>query len=148
MKILKNQDGGVNAIEFIVFFTIIVFIMFAGVDFYVMQSRYGILEQIKEQSLDRMRIEGWLSETAETEIYTKLNDMGYKDIDIIGSLETTLSSPVTRNVKNIETSIVSLTIQAKPKEKPFLFGGLVGVEEEGDFVIKVGGEALSERATY
>lgn len=142
---IKNQNGGVNSIEFIIYFTIIVFIMFSGVDYYVAQTRYSILEQLKERSLDRMRIEGWLSESDQDQIITKLEDMGYSNIEIEGSLEGVLDEPITRNVVSSELSIVSLAITAKPKEKPFLFGGLVGAKEDGEFIIKVRGEVLSER---
>lgn len=148
MNTLKNQEG-YGTIEFILLFAIIVFMLFSGVDYYVAQARYGILEQIKEESLDRMRVEGWLTYTEQNAIQTKLENMGYSDIVIEGSLEGAISSPVARDVKNSELAFVTLTITAKPKETPFLFGKLVGSEQEGEYVIKVGGEALSERpASY
>ena len=144
-NIIKNQSGGVNSIEFIIYFTIIVFIMFSGVDYYVAQARYGIMEQLKEQALDRMRIDGWLPESDQDSIVTKLESMGYSNIEIGGSLEGIINEPITRNVLNSELSIVSLTITAKPREVPFMFGKLVGAKEDGEFIIRVKGEALSER---
>jgi len=149
-KILKNQLGSVNTIEFLIYFTLIVFIMFSGVDYYVAQVRYSIVEQMKEQAVDKMRILGWLPESEQDEIVSRLTDMGYTDIELEGTLEGEgkVSRPVTRNVANAELSTVSLTITAKPKEKPFLFGRLVGAEEDGEFVIRVRGEALSERPSF
>lgn len=147
-KILKNQLGSVNTIEFLIYFTLIVFIMFSGVDYYVAQVRYSIVEQMKEQAVDKMRILGWLPESEQDEIVSRLTDMGYTDIELEGTLEGKVSGPVTRNVANAELSTVSLTITAKPKEKPFLFGRLVGAEEDGEFVIRVRGEALSERPSF
>ena len=103
-NIIKNQSGGVNSIEFIIYFTIIVFIMFSGVDYYVAQARYGIMEQLKEQALDRMRIDGWLPESDQDSIVTKLESMGYSNIEIGGSLEGIINEPITRNVLNSELS--------------------------------------------
>ena len=148
-KILKNQLGSVNTIEFLIYFTLIVFIMFSGVDYYVAQVRYSIVEQMKEQAVDKMRILGWLPKSEQDEIVSRLTDMGYTDIELEGTLEgKEVSRPVTRNVANAELSTVSLTITAKPKEKPFLFGRLVGAEEDGEFIIRVRGEALSERPSF
>jgi hypothetical protein len=144
-QLLKNKKGGTNSIEFIIYFTIIVFIMFAGVDYYVTQVRYNIVERIKDQALDRMRIEGWLSEPVKDQIITKLQGMGYRDIQITGTVEGEVSQPVLRNVQDPGNSVIRLVISCKPRETPFLFGRLLGARDQGEFVIRVGGEVLSEK---
>lgn len=143
--LLRNEKGGVNSIEFIIYFAIIVFMMFTGIDYYVAQVRHSLVEQAKEQALDRMRIEGWLTTEAQEQIRGRLENMGYSDIQFDGTVQGIISSPVTRNVKNSEISTVSLIITCKPREVPFLLGRLVGASDGGEFVIRVGGEALSER---
>lgn len=144
-SLLINEKGGVNSVEFLIYFALIVFMMFSGVDYYVAQARYSIVEQTKEQALDRMRIEGWLTIDAQNQIRERLENMGYRDIQFDGTVQGVVSSPVTRNVKNSEVSLVSLTITCKPREVPFIFGRLVGASDGGEFVIRVRGEALSER---
>ena len=145
-KILKNQLGSINTSEFLIYFTLIVFIMFSGVDYYVAQVRYSIVEQMKEQAVDKMRILGWF-ESEQDEIVSRLTDMGYTDIELEGTLEGKVSgrSQETWQMQSFQPQPDNYS---KAEGKAIPFGRLVGAEEDGEFVIRVRGEALSERPSF
>lgn len=149
---LIDDKGAINSVEFLIYLTIILFLMFGGVDYYVTQVQLSGLEHVKDYYTDRMRIEGNLTEEARIELQTNLEEKGYKNIEInvkndIGvAIDET--SIVTRNVDDVASSVMELQIKASPKFAPFMFGRLIGVKEDENFYFKVKGKVLSEKPMF
>lgn len=146
---LKDDKGAINSVEFLVYLTIILFLLFGGVDYYVTQVQLSGLEHIKDYYTDRMRIEGNLTEEARTELKTNLEKKDYKNIEInvLNNDGTAIdkTTVVTRNIDNPTTSILELQIKATPKFVPFMFGRFIGVKEDENFYFMVKGKVLSEK---
>lgn len=150
-RLLKDIKGAVISVEMLIYIPLISFILFSGVDYYITSVQHNNLENRKNYYLDIMRIEGTYNTSLEQLIKTELDNMGFEDIEIIATTynDYDLSTVyVHRNIDNPYESRMKLQITASPKFKPFVFGRLLGVEEEDKFSFLVKGEALSERPIF
>lgn len=148
-RFIKDVAGAVNSAEFLIYVTIIVFLLFGGVDYYVTQTQHDSLEHIKDYYTDRMRIEGNLTEEARTELYNLLSDRGYKNIhiNVLNDAGNEIDSAdiITRNADNPTYSVMELQIRVTPKFVPFMLGRMIGVKEDENFYFMVKGKVLSEK---
>lgn len=142
-----GEKGAINSIEFLIYLTIILFLLFGGVDYYVTQLQLSGLEHIKDYYMDRIRIEGHLTQEARTELVTSLDNRGYKDItiNVKDNVGNDITESITRNTEDAVSSIIELEIKASPKFTPFMFGRLIGVKEDENFYFLVKGKVLSEK---
>lgn len=136
-------------IEFLILLPFILFITFGGTDYFVTQVQQDQIEHIKSYYLDRMKIEGTLTDNDRTSLYNELVKHGFNTIDIsaMDAYGTSLDSStiLVRNIDDPDQSKMIFEIQASPKFKPFMFGKLLGISPDGNFYFKVGGETLSEK---
>lgn len=150
--LLKCEKGLVNSIEFLIYITIILFLLFGGMDYYITETQHDMLEHIKDYYLNRLKLEGRITDDLRRDMYDRLDSIGFKDITIgVFDYEgNRLDSSMTkvRNIEEVDKSVMKLVISVKPKYKPFLFGKLLGLEENDEFFFKVGGEVLSERPMF
>ena len=151
-RLLKDRKGYVNSIEFLLYFTLIVFIIFGGIDYYLAEMQYSRVEEIKNFYLAQIKFQGTVTETISNNIVAELEEIGFEDIQItakdgLGN-DLTTGHIALKNVNNPQQSIINLEILAKPKSKPFLIGRLLGVTEQEEFYFKVKGRDMSERVNY
>lgn len=145
---ILNQKG-TSSLEFLIYFVLIVFILFAGVDYFVTLTRIQMVEHEKNFYLDRIKIEGVLTDNSRQQMFTGLTEMGFKNIEITTQKHdgTILDgeTPVYRNIAYPNDSLIELTVKAEPKEEPFLFGRLLGSNTDKTFYIEKKGAVLSEK---
>lgn len=150
VRLLKNNNGSAMSIEFLILLPIILFLIFGGTDYLVTQVQYDQIEHLKVFYLDRMKIDGTLTDDDRTKLFNKLTVQGYSNIMITATdangdaLDST--TVLVRNIDNPDNSKLVLNIIATPKFKPFMFGQLLGATPTSDFYFNVGGETLSEKA--
>lgn len=141
----NNVSGNVGSIEFLILLPIILFVIFGSIDYYVTQMQYNHLEKIKNYYVDRMKIEGTLSNDAYNELNTLLND-NFHDYEIVVS--NSGDNIAYRNIEEPSEAKMFLEIKASPKFKPFVFGRLLGIKEDDSFFFVLKGETLSEKPYF
>lgn len=101
-----------------------------------------------------MKVQGTLTESDMSKLYTTLDISGFADIEIEmldgDEYEISPGSIIYRNIENPDESKMCLLIKAKPKFKPFAFGKVLGIkdEEDGEFYFIARGDVLSEKSYY
>jgi len=142
-RLLKDQFGGVTSIEFLIYFTLFVFIIFAGVDYYTTEVQYSFMEDTNEHYLSQMRFQGEITDTQIALIQDELENRGFKEVQV--NAYNAYNNVVYRDTGNPANSILRLEISAKPVNTPFIFGRLLGSAEDGEVVYTVKGRGLSEK---
>jgi hypothetical protein len=137
---------------------LIFFFLFAGTDYFTTICQYQIAEHIMHYSLERSRVEGYLSTADITNLMASYNAAQMNVVDATGAPSaagvsctnklnpgTQLTSPLLRNTDNPDASEIDLLITIKPYNRPFTAGLLVGGSAApSTYRIKVGGSVLSE----
>ena len=136
---------GYGTFEFLLYAGLIIFLVFGSIDYALTQNRISQVDMYKEYYLDRVRLEGWLSTADESALVSGLSAKGYQDITIDAPRESQGHSRILRNTEDPAASEVWLGIQCRPVPQPLKFGGAIGSPAGEEFVINVGGRALSER---
>ena len=151
-RILKSECGALTSIELLIWTTITVFIIFGGIDYYVVEKQLNDIEEVKTHYLSQMKISGVYSRRLQNNMEEELQKKGLSDIDIYATdgYDSIINSDDTifRNVDDVKASTINLYIKAKPKVKPFVFGKLLGVNENEEFYFNVKGRTVSERPNY
>lgn len=120
---------------------IIFFLVFVSTDYWLIQVKRQQADHIKNYYLDRIRVQGYLTDIDRVEMINK-----YATIDLQVQAIDAPISPVLRNLDDPTLSEVWLRVEAVPKVQPFFLGTLIGAERpDGEFVVRVGGRALSEK---
>lgn len=149
---LLNCRGSVSSIEFLIYFTLFIFILFSGIDYFVTQQQYNMLESVHSFYMNKMKIEGTLSSDSYYEMFNKLTNLGFKDIIIEGldvnKVPLDDNTLLVRNLEDVSASEMELYIKATPKFVPFMFGKLIGITETDKFYFEVGGRTLSEKPMF
>lgn len=156
-KLWLIGNKGTSRIEIVIYLTLLMFFVFGSIDFTVTLLRHMQAEQIKHEYIDRMRIEGYLSQTAFLEMQERFENIGMTIVGIEGTVANVSSAienntlgggfvegPVTRNAENINASQISLLIELEPGRQPFFSGRLIGQNAGEDFTFTAGGVAFSE----
>lgn len=139
-------DAGVVAIEALLVMVILTFLTFAGIDFWVLQSKHQYAEHIMEKYLERMAIEGRLSTADEAALIADFASVGLPVESITAQRESQGNARILRNPADVNASTVSLRIVARPDPAPLLIGNLIsGTVPGAGYRIVVGGATLSER---
>ncbi|WP_084665139.1 hypothetical protein [Thermanaeromonas toyohensis] len=132
--------------DFLLVAIVVFFMIFAGVDYYIVLAQHKIAEHIMHYYLERVRIEGYLTSADEAEMISKYASVGMTVEDIQCPRESRGDSRVLRNVLNPDASRINFTVTVKPPWRPLTVGLLIGASAAPDtFRIKVGGSVLSER---
>lgn len=146
---LRDQKG---SIDFLIVFTLVIFLVFICVDFFVLFANYQIAEHISFYYLERIRVEGCLTMADENAMTTKYDSAQMTVENIIctnganNARQSTGGNIVLKDPTSADNSKLELKITIKPKFKPLLSASLIGAEPVGnDFRIKVGGAVLSEK---
>jgi len=143
-RILKDERGGV--IDFLLSAIIIFFMIFAGVDYYIVQTQHKVAEHIMHYYLERVRVEGFLSAADENEMMTKYMSVSLPVESISGPRQSQGNARVLRNPQNTDSSRITFTVTLKPVWRPMTTGFMIGASAAPDtFRIRVGGSVLSER---
>jgi hypothetical protein len=143
-RLLKDQRGG--AIDFLIVSTLLLFMVFASIDYFVTFTQHQVAQHITNYYLERVRIEGRLTSTDETDMRNRFSAARLTVTEITGPREAAGNPVVTRNTDDPDASKITMTITLKPADRPFVVGRLVGGNAAGDnWRIKTGGTVLSER---
>jgi Flp pilus assembly protein TadG len=142
-RVLKDQRGG--AIDFVIVSTLLLFMVFASIDYFVTFTQHQIAQHITNYYLERVRIEGRLTRDDETEMRNRFTAARMTVDEVSGPREAAGNPVVTRNTDDPDASKITMTITLKPADRPFVVGRLVGGNAAGDeWRIKTGGTVLSE----
>jgi len=142
--VFKCRKGFVT-VEFLIAGVLIFFLVFVGTDYWFVQAKQQMCEHIKNYYLDRIRGEGFLSSADETEMRERFGRIGCPVVQITAPMESRGYGRILRNTEDPVSSEVWLEVEVRPDPQPFLLGALIGSGPEGEFTLKVGGRALSER---
>jgi hypothetical protein len=143
-RFLTDERGSV--IDFLIISTLVFFMLFVGVDYYTTLAQHQIAEHIMHYYLERVRVEGFLTISDESEMKAKFNATDLPVTSISCPRQSQGSARILRNPQNSDDSRITMAITCKPKTRPFLVGSLIGGASAPDsFRVKVGGSVLSER---
>ncbi len=150
--LLGDTRGFMSTIEFIFLFTIIIFVLFGGVDYYLTEVQHNIVEETTNFYLSKMKFTGTLHDNDRQSIIAELSDKGFKNITVSATdgygNELSSNTIIVRNVEDLTASVLFIEVKAEPFTKPFMFGRLLGSKEEDNFYFKVDRRSMSERPTY
>lgn len=150
-RFLKDQKG---SIDFLIVFSLIVFLVFICVDFFTLFANYQIAKHISYYYLERVRVEGRLTTADENALIAKYASakmiVTKEDITCMNgsnqAKESKSGITVLKDPTSADNSKLELKITAKPEIKPLLSALLIGASPvRDDFRIKVGGAVLSEK---
>lgn len=134
------------------YFTIFIFIIFGGVDYYITEVQHTIVEEATNFYLSKMKFAGTLYDDDRINLVKELSDKGFKNINISAKdgygNELNSDTIIVRDVENLTGSTLYLEVKAEPHTKPFIFGKLLGVKEREEFYFKVDRRSMSERPSY
>ncbi len=151
-RLLKGTEGFMSTIEFMLWFTIIIFVLFGGVDYYITEVQHNIVEETTNFYLSKMRFAGTLYDDDKQNIIGELSERGFKNISVSATngygCELSDDTIIVRDVEDLTASVLFLEVKAEPFTKPFMFGKLLGAKEEDDFYFKIDRRAISERPAY
>lgn len=134
------------------YFTLIIFVLFGGVDYYITEVQFNIVEETTNFYLSKMKFAGTLHDTDRLSLISELTDKGFRNISVSATdgygNELNSGTIIVRNVEDLRASVLFLEVKAEPHTKPFMFGKLLGAKEEDNFYFKVDRRSMSERPAY
>jgi hypothetical protein len=140
MRVFKCNRG-IITVEFLICGLVLFFLVFVSTDYWLIQVKNQQADHIKNYYLDRIRVEGYLTDADRNDMIQKFNAIDCQ----VQSIDAPVT-PVLRNVDDPTQSEVWLRVEAKPNTQPFFLGTLIGADApDGSFLIRVSGRALSER---
>jgi len=144
---VAKKTRGIISVELLILFMVLMFLVFASVDYFNTLIQYQLAQHLCNYYLERVRVCGRLTTADETEMITKFSGIGLTVESIASVPRESLGQPaVTKNLDNPDGCKITMTLTLKPAKRPFLIGYLVGGDMAADsFRIKVGGTVLSEK---
>lgn len=146
--LLIDNRGYMSSLEFVILFTLITFLLFGGVDYYLTEMQYSVIEEATNHYLNRMAFVGTLTNADRLSLLEELESKGFINITISPrnwhGEEIGEGDVVVRDIQSPETSLMTLEVSASPQTAPFALGRLLGVQEEGVFYFNVRGRRTSE----
>lgn len=144
---LKNQRGQAT-VEFLIISLLLFAILFGAVDYWGCMVRIQQAEHVKNYYLDRVRLEGCLTDSDKSALKTRLEELGFV-VDGDGINAPTEAERVTRNISFDVNNPgdypeVWLDITTEFKNNPFMLGVFLG--RENNLKPKFSGKVLSEYA--
>lgn len=150
--LLKSECGALVSFEILLWLTVIVFIIFGGIDYYIAEKQLNDIDEIKSHYLSKMKISGTFSREFKDDIEDELEDKGLEIIDVYAkdgyNNYMDDDDVIFRNVDDVKSSVIKLYIKAKPRVEPFAFGKLLGAKENDEFYFYRKGRTISERPNY
>ena len=147
--LLKNTDGFMSTIEFLFWLIVIIFVLFGGIDYYITEVQYNIVEETTNFYLSKMRFAGTLYDDDKQNIVDELSEKGFENINVVATdgygNELSDEIIITRNIDDLMASKLYLEVTAEPYARPFMFGRFLGIKEDDGFYFKVDRRAISER---
>lgn len=143
MRRVFNQKGSVS-VEFLIVGMLVLFLVFAASDYWLIQVKQQACEHLKNYYLDRIRVEGYLTVEDENEMQIRFTNAGCPLTEINAPMESKGDSRVLRTTDPTSCD-VWLEVEAEPDIQPFIMGTLLGASDPGEYRIKVGGRSVSER---
>jgi Flp pilus assembly protein TadG len=148
-RFLRDQKG---SIDFLIVITLVIFLVFICVDFFTLFANYQIAKHVSYYYLERVRVEGRLTENDETAMTAKYASAKMTVENIVctnganNARQSTGGNTIIKDPVSADSSKLELKITVKPEIKPLLSALLIGASPVGnDFRIKVGGTVLSEK---
>jgi len=124
------------------------FLLFAGVDYFIVMSQHKVAEHVMHYYLERVRVEGFLTSADENEMRAKYNSVGLTVEEVNCPRQSQGAARVLRNPQNADSSRINFTVTLKPASRPLTSGLLIGASAASNtFRIRVGGSVLSERVS-
>jgi len=142
---MKIRSGQVT-IELIIAISLMAFLIFSVCDNFIIFMKYLEVQHYKFYYLQRMRVEGWLSDSDEHSMINQFNAIGCPIVSIGGpeqSGDDGDSNRVLYDPSSVDNSEISLNIVCMPNPQPFSPLSLIG-GTQGNTIINVGGTMLSE----
>lgn len=141
---MKGERG--SAIDFLLIASLLFFLVFAGTDYYMVQTEHKVAEHIMHYYLERVRVEGFLSSSDEAEMVGKYASVQMAVENISCPRQSQGAARVLRDPQDPDGSRIDFAVTLKPAYRPLTVGLLIGAPAAPDtFRIKVGGSVLSER---
>lgn len=136
---MKNQRGQAT-IEFLIIALFLFAILFGAIDYWACMVRIQQAEHVKNYYLDRVRLEGCLSENNQKDLTNNIENLGFK----VKKIE----APTTPVKRTLDFSNgypeVYLSIETEFKDNPFMLGVFLGKDNKP--TPKFSGKVLSEYA--
>lgn len=133
-------------VDFLIVSAIVFFMIFAGVDYYIILTQHKVAEHIMHYYLERVRVEGFLTSADEAEMISRYGSVGMTVESISCPRQSRGDARVLRNPQDPDASRINFTVTLKPPWRPLTAGFLIGAPAAPDtFRIRVGGSVLSER---
>ena len=149
---LKDTAGYMISLEFLLYLTIFIFIIFGGVDYYLTEVQHNIVEEATNFYLSKMKFAGTLYNQDRMDLVEELSGKGFKNITISAKdgygNELNSDTIIVRNVENLPASTLYLEVKAEPHMQPFILGKILGAEENDQFYFKVDRRSISERSSH
>jgi len=145
-KLTKDRRG-YGMIESILVLGILLGVTFAAVDYWTVITQINRADTVKEYYLDRMRLEGILTETDEVDLKRKLENLNLEVVSVEAIPQE--SKGQSRKLRNNadEFEVVTLQVECLTINHPFMLGLIIDKNKEapGRLTIKLEGSAISER---
>lgn len=150
--VLKSTSGLASTVGFLIWFSIITFLLFGGVDYFITEIQFNNIEEINNFYMSKAQMEGNLGYNDRQLMFEELTRQGLIDIEIdlkdaYGNILGT-DDIIVRDIESPRDSQMTLSIMARPEIEPFIFGRLLGVEVDEKFFFHVEGRVLSERPDF
>lgn len=144
LKKLKKQKGFAVSLDFIIVFILIFLVVWGFSDYWLNYLKIQQGEHIKNKYLDRVKLEGWLTEQDAANMIKEYEDLGF-EVSAINEPRTAMGTRIRRALPGETASIseqeVWLTVKVKLTPS-FLLGKFFNDQEELQITYK--GTALSE----
>lgn len=132
----------------------VIFLIFTCVDFFVLFANYQIAKHISYYYLERVRVEGCLTQSDENEMRNKYESvkLNIEDLQVTDSEGNVCRGEygvvVEKDPVEPDKSKIEMKITLKPLIRPLLTAASIGRMPDNpgsEFRIKVGGAVLSEK---
>lgn len=161
MRRLHAQTGSAMSAELLVVMAIICFLIFGSQDYWLAQIKIQQTEHIKNYYLDRMRLEGCLTEYDAQSMVEALNNnkmvltkleapigdsFSISGVDMSGcTIGRVVRNTDITAIEDITESEVYLRMGVETQDYGFPLIALIGYDNSGKLSIEVSGRALSEK---
>ncbi|OPY63693.1 MAG: hypothetical protein A4E56_00416 [Pelotomaculum sp. PtaU1.Bin065] len=146
LKLVNNERGEGELIAALIVVIVLVFLLIQPIDTHVMQNKYIASKMILNKYMNKMRLEGYLTSSDETDMVQDFDNIGCPITDITANAkESRGDARVLRN-SDPNTSALSLTLTCTPTPQPFKMMNLIGGSQTPT-QISVGRKDQSEKVS-
>ncbi|MCR4441897.1 MAG: hypothetical protein NUV48_07050 [Peptococcaceae bacterium] len=120
-----------SLIEFLLIFVVIAYLSFQATDLALILGQHQGAKHLLKQYADRVRLNGRLSSTDETEFRNKMTQLGLT-VESIDTQKESEGEPRILRSNDPVASTIPITVVCKPVQRPFKVGALIGGDSVGD----------------